>query len=179
MGLDTVLFFDEANTTDAIELIKEIMCDRKLNGETIQEDIKFIAACNPYKRYSDCIHFNHIIGNYCAFTVGSLSMHVTRHSDDMIEKLESAGLGFFIKGEETKQKLGMICYTICSGSEHVRIWTFAKEEIKCPITVYVQVPPPSATWCTVCWTSQPAWNHWCMTMEVSAQLLNRRTFAEL
>ena len=24
----------------------------------------------------------------------------------MIEKLESAGLGFFIKGEETKQKLG-------------------------------------------------------------------------
>lgn len=26
----------------------------------------------------------------------------------MIEKLESAGLGFFIKGEETKQKLGKL-----------------------------------------------------------------------
>ena len=74
MGLDTVLFFDEANTSDAIELIKEIMCDRRLNGETIQEGVKFIAACNPYKRYSDCIHFNHTIGNYYTFTVGSLCM---------------------------------------------------------------------------------------------------------
>ena len=54
-GLDTVLFFDEANTSDAIELIKEIMCDRRLNGEAIQEDIKFIAACNPYKRYGTYI----------------------------------------------------------------------------------------------------------------------------
>ena len=50
IGLDTVIFFDEANTTDAIELIKEIMCDRRLNGEAIQENIKFIAACNPYMR---------------------------------------------------------------------------------------------------------------------------------
>ena len=50
IGLDTVIFFDEANTTDAIELIKEIMCDRRLNGKAIQENIKFIAACNPYKR---------------------------------------------------------------------------------------------------------------------------------
>ena len=58
IGLDTVLFFDEANTTDAIELIKEIMCDRRLNGEIIREDIKFIAACNPYKRYCivTCMH---------------------------------------------------------------------------------------------------------------------------
>ena len=31
----------------------------------------------------------------------------------MIEKLESAGLGFFIKGEETKQKLGkLVCNSI-------------------------------------------------------------------
>ena len=50
IGLDTVIFFDEANTTDAIELIKEIMCDRRLYGEAIQENIRFIAACNPYKR---------------------------------------------------------------------------------------------------------------------------------
>ena len=112
-GLDTVLFFDEANTSDAIELIKEIMCDRRLNGETIQEGIKFIAACNPYKRYSDCIYtFNHTIINNCAITVASLCVHVIRHSDDMIEKLESAGLGFFIKGEETQQKLGTLRYLL-------------------------------------------------------------------
>ena len=48
--VDTVLFFDEANTTDAIGLIKEIMCDRRLNGKLIPEDIKFIAACNPYRK---------------------------------------------------------------------------------------------------------------------------------
>ena len=49
--VDTVLFFDEANTTEAIGLIKEIMCDRRLNGKPLLEDIKFIAACNPYRKY--------------------------------------------------------------------------------------------------------------------------------
>ena len=48
--MDTVVFFDEANTTDAIGLIKEIMCDRRLNGKPISKDLKFIAACNPYRR---------------------------------------------------------------------------------------------------------------------------------
>ena len=48
--LDTVVFFDEANTTDAIGLIKEIMCDRRLQGKPISEDLKFIAACNPYRK---------------------------------------------------------------------------------------------------------------------------------
>jgi hypothetical protein len=28
--MDTVLFFDEANTTEAIGVIKEIMCDKSL-----------------------------------------------------------------------------------------------------------------------------------------------------
>ena len=48
--VDTVLFFDEANTSDAIGLIKEVMCDRRINGRSIKEDVKFIAACNPYKK---------------------------------------------------------------------------------------------------------------------------------
>ena len=46
-----MVFFDEANTTDAIGLIKEIMCDRRINGRPIADDLKFIAACNPYRRY--------------------------------------------------------------------------------------------------------------------------------
>ena len=29
-----------------------------------------------------------------------------RHSEDMIEKLESAGLGFYVRATETQQKLG-------------------------------------------------------------------------
>ena len=31
---------------------------------------------------------------------------VYRHTDEMISKLESAGLGFFVKATETQQKLG-------------------------------------------------------------------------
>ena len=48
--MDTVVFFDEANTTDAIGLIKEIMCDRRIHGKPIANDLKFIAACNPYRK---------------------------------------------------------------------------------------------------------------------------------
>ncbi|XP_019857687.1 PREDICTED: E3 ubiquitin-protein ligase rnf213-beta-like [Amphimedon queenslandica] len=79
-GIDTILFFDEANTSDAIGLIKEVMCDRRINGRLIEADVKFIAACNPYRK----------------------------HTDKMISKLESAGLGFFVKATETQQKLGKI-----------------------------------------------------------------------
>ncbi len=49
-NLDTVVFFDEANTTDAIGVIKEIMCDRRINGKPVSADLKFIAACNPYRK---------------------------------------------------------------------------------------------------------------------------------
>ena len=52
MHVDTVLFFDEANTTDAIDLIKEIMVDRRVNGRSISTNrrLHFIAACNPYRK---------------------------------------------------------------------------------------------------------------------------------
>ena len=48
-SIDTVLFFDEANTTDAIELIKEVMCDRRILGKDIGDGLQFVAACNPYR----------------------------------------------------------------------------------------------------------------------------------
>ena len=48
--IDTVLFFDEANTTEAVGLIKEVMCDRRINGRPVAKNVKFIAACNPYKK---------------------------------------------------------------------------------------------------------------------------------
>ena len=47
---DTVAFFDEANTTDAIGLIKEILCDQRLHGRPLSTNLKFIAACNPYRK---------------------------------------------------------------------------------------------------------------------------------
>ena len=55
-----MVFFDEANTSDAIELIKEVMCDRRIRGRKIKNDVKFIAACNPYRKlvptFSNCCH---------------------------------------------------------------------------------------------------------------------------
>ena len=50
IGFGTVLFFDEANTTQSVNMIKEIMCDRTVNGRQIDHDLRIIAACNPYKR---------------------------------------------------------------------------------------------------------------------------------
>ena len=47
--LGTILFFDEANTTDHIDLIKEIMCDHTLYGRRIHKDVRVVAACNPYR----------------------------------------------------------------------------------------------------------------------------------
>jgi hypothetical protein len=48
----TVLFFDEANTTEAVGAIKEVMCDRAIRGRsvTLHKDLKMIAACNPYRQ---------------------------------------------------------------------------------------------------------------------------------
>ena len=66
---DTILFFDEANTSSSIGLIKEILCDRRYNGKAIPSDIRlqFVATCNPYRK----------------------------HTPEMIKKLDSAGLGHF------------------------------------------------------------------------------------
>ena len=48
--VQTVVFFDEANTSEVIGLIKEIMCDGRCNGEPFPPFLKFVAACNPYRR---------------------------------------------------------------------------------------------------------------------------------
>lgn len=48
----TVLFFDEANTTESVGLIKEIMCDKSLDGKKLDlcANLKMVAACNPYRK---------------------------------------------------------------------------------------------------------------------------------
>ncbi|XP_034046727.1 E3 ubiquitin-protein ligase rnf213-alpha [Thalassophryne amazonica] len=81
-GFDSVLFFDEANTTEAISSIKEVLCDKTIKGESLKANsgLQIIAACNPYRK----------------------------HTDDMIQRLESAGLGYRVRAEETDEKLGSI-----------------------------------------------------------------------
>ncbi|KAM4623618.1 E3 ubiquitin-protein ligase rnf213-beta [Polymixia lowei] len=80
--LDTILFFDEANTTEAIFAIKEVLCDRTVQGRPLKpgSGLKIIAACNPYRK----------------------------HSPEMVERLERAGLGYRIKAEETDDRLGKV-----------------------------------------------------------------------
>ncbi|CAH6776517.1 Rnf213 [Phodopus roborovskii] len=80
--LDTILFFDEANTTEAVSCIKEVLCDGTVDGEFLNEGsgLHIIAACNPYRK----------------------------HSQEMILRLESAGLGYRVSAEETADRLGSI-----------------------------------------------------------------------
>ncbi|KAM8784464.1 LOW QUALITY PROTEIN: E3 ubiquitin-protein ligase RNF213 [Rhynchonycteris naso] len=80
--LDTVLFFDEANTTEAINCIKEVLCDHTVDSRLLVEDsgLHIIAACNPYRK----------------------------HSQEMISRLEAAGLGYRVSAEETADRLGSI-----------------------------------------------------------------------
>lgn len=58
------------------------MCDLTCNGRPVDmaHGLKIVAAINPYKK----------------------------HSDKMIEKLEQAGLGFFLTADETREKFGLI-----------------------------------------------------------------------
>lgn len=44
-----VLFLDEINTCNCMGLFKEIVCDRSINGFPLLDNIKIIAACNPYR----------------------------------------------------------------------------------------------------------------------------------
>uniref|UniRef100_H0WTB7 E3 ubiquitin-protein ligase RNF213 n=1 Tax=Otolemur garnettii TaxID=30611 RepID=H0WTB7_OTOGA len=80
--LDTILFFDEANTTEAISCIKEVLCDRMVDGQPLAKNsgLHVIAACNPYRK----------------------------HSEEAIRRLESAGLGYRVRAEETADRLGSI-----------------------------------------------------------------------
>ena len=78
----TVIFFDEANTSEAFFSIKTVLCDRLFDGEKIPDDVglQFVCAVNPYRE----------------------------HSAEMINKLENAGLGYHIKASETTDSIGSI-----------------------------------------------------------------------
>ncbi|XP_047672985.1 E3 ubiquitin-protein ligase rnf213-alpha-like isoform X3 [Tachysurus fulvidraco] len=80
--LQSVIFFDEANTTEAISCLKEVLCDNSVQGHKLkpQSGLQVIAACNPYRK----------------------------HSDAMINRLEVAGLGYIVNANQTQDKLGSI-----------------------------------------------------------------------
>ena len=50
-GEDNIIwvFFDEINTCNSLSLITEIFTKKSCKGEKIKSNVKFIAACNPYR----------------------------------------------------------------------------------------------------------------------------------
>jgi len=48
------VFFDEINTCNSIELLTEIILKHSCKGEKLRDDIKIIAACNPYRLSGNC-----------------------------------------------------------------------------------------------------------------------------
>ena len=43
------VFFDEINTCNSLGLISEIMCKYSLHGKKLKSNLRFFAACNPFK----------------------------------------------------------------------------------------------------------------------------------
>ena len=46
------IFFDEINTCNSMGLLSEILCQHTIRGESLDERLVFIAACNPYRLLS-------------------------------------------------------------------------------------------------------------------------------
>ena len=45
------VFLDEINTCNSMGLISEMMCKGTIQGKKLKDNLTFIAACNPYRRY--------------------------------------------------------------------------------------------------------------------------------
>jgi energy-coupling factor transporter ATP-binding protein EcfA2 len=53
-----IIFFDEINTSTAIGLISEILCNRTCRGKPLPNNLVFVSACNPYKKkYKDSTNY--------------------------------------------------------------------------------------------------------------------------
>ena len=66
---ETIVFFDEANATSEIDLIREIMCNHTINGRRINSSIRFIAAVNPYRKHTP-VSLNSVMDiHFCKFSI--------------------------------------------------------------------------------------------------------------
>jgi len=55
------VFLDEFNTSDAVGLISEVLCERRTSTLSIPNNVVLVAACNPY-RYKPAAFFQEDIG---------------------------------------------------------------------------------------------------------------------
>ncbi|XP_004363423.1 hypothetical protein CAOG_03695 [Capsaspora owczarzaki ATCC 30864] len=79
---DTVLFLDEVNTCNHLGLIKELLCDGRIAGRSINSNLRLriVAACNPYRR----------------------------HTDERLRQLQQTGLGYHVASDRVVEKLGHV-----------------------------------------------------------------------
>ena len=47
---EIIVFFDEFNTCNSLGLLTEIMCSRRCQGVEIKKNVRFVGACNPYRK---------------------------------------------------------------------------------------------------------------------------------
>ena len=67
-----------------------------------------------------------------------------RHSDQMIEKLENAGLGFYVRVTETQQKLGETVLTACYECISVHVLFLGKIPLRQLVYRVLDLPPSMA-----------------------------------
>ena len=93
------MFFDEANTSDVISVIKEIMCDGRYRGRSLPPFLKFVAACNPYRE---------LVTAHLSLNGSACIVFLSRHDKHMKDKLKKAGLGWCESDEKAVvEKLGI------------------------------------------------------------------------
>ena len=47
---EIIVFFDEFNTCNSLGLLTEIMCSRRCQGVEVKKNVRFVGACNPYRK---------------------------------------------------------------------------------------------------------------------------------
>ena len=112
------VFFDEINTCLSLSLLTEIFINRTFNGEQLENNIRLIGACNPYRRRvfatekcgltreddknDDLVYKVEQLPQsllYYVFSFGTIQdSHEKKYIKSIIQKL-------FIKGEENLHKL--------------------------------------------------------------------------
>ena len=76
-GVAVWIFFDEINTCDHLGVIAELLCNRSFLGAKVEENFKFLVACNPY-RLRPISAFDHIHGLRSKLVHDSMSRLVYR-----------------------------------------------------------------------------------------------------
>ena len=71
---------------------------------------------------------------YYKILVNQCKCVISRHSDEVIKKLEQAGLGYHVKADETRDRLGtfIIKFTLDLMHGKCNISLLAKYDVLCP-----------------------------------------------